>query len=112
MEPNQHGPDGLYDKFRVFRARTGEELTNRGEFIFVLRPESNDRAAQAALIEYARVCESSYPQLSQDILKEIRRIRGQVERVMFDFQVSRDEAYKLIAERRPDPPSVLPCKDE
>lgn len=108
METGEHGPDRLYDKFRVFRAKTGEELTGRGEFIFVLRPETNDMAAVAALSCYAAACEGTYPQLVQDILAELRRFEDQVEIEMAEMGVDRAQACRNLMKDRADPPMMIP----
>lgn len=108
MKPGEHGPDKLYDKFRVFRAKTGEELTGRGEFMFVLRPETNDQAAVQALMAYARACEHSYPQLAQDIMAELRRIEDEVTSMALETGVSLEQAYRARSDDRPGPPMMLP----
>lgn len=82
-EAGAHGPDELYDKFtvvktkhvnrvnfgpmpskdyRVFKAQ--DELTHKGEWVFVVRPETNDGAAVAAIEAYADACEETYPGLA------------------------------------------------
>jgi hypothetical protein len=76
MEANDHGPDELYDKFRVYKASSGRELTGRGEFIFVLRPETNDHAARAALYAYADACKYAYPDLSKQILDKLEALEA------------------------------------
>lgn len=100
MKAGEHGPDELYDKFKVYRAKTGKELTGRGEFIFVLRPETNDDAAVAALHEYARVCKDTYPSLSTAIERRLADIEQSVEWMMGDAGVDRDTAFRLLAEER------------
>lgn len=88
MKAGEHGPDELYDKFRVFKAKhlqpdalglvqafgVEHELTHR-EFIFVLRPETADHAAIAALRTYARVCRATYPNLADQIEEKLKEIR-------------------------------------
>lgn len=93
MKSGEHGPDEIYDKFTVVKSKhvvedeirhppTGQrvrikrfdlehELTHKDEWIFVLRPETNDKAAIAALRTYARVCAATYPELSEQIEKKI-----------------------------------------
>jgi hypothetical protein len=89
VKAGEHGPDKVYDKFTVVKSKHVEreegedpeawfpiekELTNKGEFIFVLRPETNDKAAIAALKEYAYICGPVYPELSQQILDKVEEI--------------------------------------
>lgn len=74
MRTGEHGPDGLYDKFRVRRVSTGEEIDPDEEFVFVLRPEQNDHAALHALAVYADQCAHVYPGLARDIMHELDRI--------------------------------------
>jgi hypothetical protein len=108
MKPGEHGPDKLYDKFRVFRTKTGEELTGRGEFMFVLRPETNDRAAWEALRLYARLVERSYPQLSEQIVAELTRIHHEVGEALIDNpKMTVDEVYRKRSDDRPPPPMTI-----
>lgn len=118
MEKDQHGPDKLYEKFHVYKAKEAREqhlsshnpvemvydsrtrLGADGEFVFVLRPETNDKAAQLALAEYARCCEGSYPELSQGIVRELTRIRARVKAIMQMGDCDEDEAYRVMAEFR------------
>jgi hypothetical protein len=68
---NKHGPDHIYHKFEVKKVSTGEILGKDGEFIFVLRPET-DEAAIAALHTYAMVCkQKGYLVLSNEILDSL-----------------------------------------
>ena len=84
MKAGEHGPDEVYDKFTVVKSKNvvwdaigseeengcfykSDELTNKDEFIFVLRPETNDQAAIAALRTYAQVCNETYPKLAAAI---------------------------------------------
>lgn len=81
-------PDGLYDKYRVFREPDNVEehpvgmdayytnsqgredrLEEVREFVFVLKPDS-DHHARVALAAYAASVEIDKPQLAQD-LKEV-----------------------------------------
>lgn len=92
MEAEAHGPDEIYDKFTVVKSKDvswddtwqtknflpDDELTNKDEFIFVLRPETNDLAAIAALHAYAEHCADTYPELATQIM-------NQLERIMRDF---------------------------
>lgn len=115
MKPGEHGPDELYEKFHVYKAKeclTGtldkpwvvyDSRTRKGadgEFVFVLRPETNDKAAQLALAEYARCCEGSYPELSASIVRELTRIRARVKAIMQMGDCTEDEAYRVMAEFR------------
>lgn len=87
---DDHGDYGMRRKFDVYKPRDAHHDTDLsgnivtylpedrigadGEFIFVLRPET-DRAAWAALIDYADNVERRAPQLAADIHCELRRIR-------------------------------------
>ncbi len=71
----EHGPDELYDKFKVIRKRTGEALDPE-EFVFVLRPETDICACNALRI-YAATVETRSPNLARQInerLDEINRL--------------------------------------
>jgi hypothetical protein len=69
-----HGPDGLYDKFEVRPRRHPERtLGADGEFVFVLRPE-RDRAAWVALREYAHEVEYRSPNLARQLREHVDRI--------------------------------------
>lgn len=59
---------GYYEKFKVIRNDTGEEVT---DFRFVLIP-SHDKHAAAALESYARSCESENPGLARDLRELLR----------------------------------------
>lgn len=75
-EADKHGPDEIYDKFTVVKSKhvtqhggiktfaTADELTHQDEWLFVVRPETNDGAAVAAIEAYADACESTYPGLA------------------------------------------------
>jgi hypothetical protein len=90
----EHGADGLRAKFSVYKTSDRDQyiadempyellgkdtypqearLGGDGEFIFVLRPES-DAAAWLALREYAHEVEHRAPQLAADIRRELERI--------------------------------------
>lgn len=75
MDADEHGPDRLYRKFEVRKVSTGLPLDPDVEFVFVLRPETNDRAALAALETYADVCQATYPDLARELRAQVRRIR-------------------------------------
>jgi hypothetical protein len=87
MKAGEHGPDELYNKFTVVKTKDvtqwgqlkefapEDELTGKDEFIFVLRPETNDKAAIAALDYYAHMIKDAYPQLAEHIKKELERIQ-------------------------------------
>lgn len=83
---DNHGPDELYDKFAVYKAgkewsdvpgldlfHTTDRLGQDGEFIFVLRPET-DREAFMALKEYVHLVRRRNPQLAFDINNQLGRI--------------------------------------
>lgn len=112
MKAGEHGPDELYDKFHVYKTKSlieGDEelnaydkndrLGNNGEFIFVLRPETNDRAAIEALETYARVCEFSYPELSVEIVQRLTEIRNIIAELRM-MGVPEDDAYRELKELR------------
>lgn len=80
-EAGAHGPDEIYDKFTVVKSKhvfrsldiygsklswfnDADELTHKGEWIFVVRPEAADGAAVAAIEAYADACEETYPGLA------------------------------------------------
>lgn len=114
MNPGEHGPDELYEKFHVYKPSAqvravahgdgtevagylqGERLGADGEFLFVLRPETNDKAAQMALAEYARCCEGSYPGLSAAIVRELTRIDARVKAIMQMGECDEDSAYQIM----------------
>jgi hypothetical protein len=75
VKAREHGPDKVYGKFRVIKRSTGLELDPEIEFFFVLRPETDDRAALAALGTYADVCEATYPELAREIREHVSRIQ-------------------------------------
>lgn len=85
---DEHGEDGLRRKFDVYKHRdrwANDEITYRnmyyeddrigadGEFVFVLRPET-DREAWLALRKYAIGVRHRAPQLGIDIGAELLRI--------------------------------------
>jgi hypothetical protein len=49
-----------------------DELTHKDEWIFVVRPESNDGAAVAAIEAYAKVCRETYPDLADALEAKLR----------------------------------------
>lgn len=108
MNAGEHGPDELYDKFRVFRTKTGEELTRRGEFILVLRPETNDRAAQEAILRYADVAEETYPEFADQLRLQVDQIRRRAANTAVERSTSLSEAYRHISDNRPPAPQTLP----
>lgn len=84
---DNHGPDELYDKFAVYKAgkewsdvpgldlfHTADRLGQDGEFIFVLRPET-DREACEALKRYVHLVAHRAPKLAQTISAQLTRIR-------------------------------------
>lgn len=75
MKAGDHGPDQRYNKFRVEKVSSGYVLDYEREFYFVLRPETADGAAIAALQAYADECEAVYPQLARDIWEQVDRIQ-------------------------------------
>ncbi len=82
-----HGADGLRGKFSVYKTANGcqapdsnvvsydarERIGADDEFIFVLRPES-DEAAWQALNLYAQVAQRRAPKLAYDIRTQLTRI--------------------------------------
>lgn len=82
---DEHGADGLRAKFAVFKPADARRLLTAvvvpeaaligedGEFIFVLRPES-DYAAWIALGVYAHQVTDRSPQLAADIRDQLDRI--------------------------------------
>ncbi len=84
---NEHGEDGLRDKFSVYKTKDGERLYRGaytafspgdrigadGEFVFVLRPET-DLEAWTALWDYAAAVEFRAPQLTRDIQGRLSEI--------------------------------------
>ncbi len=84
---DEHGADGLRPKFAVYKVSAREPMARGtvdafpsyerigedGEFVFVLRPES-DRAAAVALAYYAEAAMSRSPQLTADITAKLLRI--------------------------------------
>lgn len=90
-EAGAHGPDEIYDKFTVVKTKsvfleynewdesTGykmfdveDELTHKDEWIFVVRPETADGAAVAAIEAYADACEETYPNLAAALRTKLR----------------------------------------
>jgi hypothetical protein len=69
---NEHGPDGLYDKFRVQRVSTGDWLPEN-RFVFVLLPEF-DEAAVEALYTYCEAVEHRAPELAQQLRDKLIKI--------------------------------------
>lgn len=120
MKAGEHGPDELYDKFHVYKTKSlivteeydkgqvngdlnafdkNDRLGNNGEFIFVLRPETNDKAAQEALETYARMCEFSYPELSAQIVSRLTQLRKTILSLR-EEGLSEDDAYRELKELR------------
>ena len=64
---------GWYEKFIVTRTdhrdRPGQKHSECDYFVIDLM---HDRFAEAALLEYARVCEFEYPLLAADIRKRLK----------------------------------------
>ncbi len=85
---DEHGEDGLREKFAVYKCddRLSEpsdtidmyvkedRIGVTGEFTFVLRPES-DHAAWVAMNCYADCVEHRAPKLAEDIRTQLRRIK-------------------------------------
>lgn len=69
---SEHGADELYNKFKVIRQRTGEEIDP--QFFFVLLPEW-DEAACTAVEAYADACEHRAPNLARQLREKIDHIR-------------------------------------
>lgn len=72
MWTDDHGPDRLYDKFKVTKVSTGEPLSD-DEFFFVLRPEI-DMAAYCALLTYAVAVARRSPNLAREIREHLSEI--------------------------------------
>lgn len=87
----EHGEDGLRDKFSVYKTKDitpsgkypdlgtvvfEDRIGADGEFIFVLRPET-DCAAWGALADYAKRVRSRAPKLASDIERELLRIHSE-----------------------------------
>lgn len=85
---DDHGAPGLRDKFSLYKTKTRvphddddvtdlywshERIGADGEFIFVLRPET-DRAAASALLAYAIQVTRRDPQLADEIRAKVRAI--------------------------------------
>lgn len=82
---DDHGDDGLRNKFVVYKPRDATTLAQAdviqhdkklgadGEFIFVLRPET-DRVAVLALTYYVEYIAASLPKLADEIMTELERI--------------------------------------
>ncbi len=90
---DDHGADGLRDKFAVYKAsdrepypsshadeyHPGDRVGGPGpddEFVMVLRP-SSDAAAWSALLHYARAVKGRSPQLAADIRERLHAIMGE-----------------------------------
>lgn len=58
-------PQGLYGKYKIFKADTGKEITG---WAFVLKPEK-DYAARVALAAYAEAVRPRDPELARDLRK-------------------------------------------
>lgn len=65
---------GLLDQYQVRRrdgsSRKGKKHSECENFVLDL---THDKFAEAALLAYARTCESEYPKLAKDILAGIKR---------------------------------------
>jgi hypothetical protein len=63
-------PSGYYEKFKIVRNDTGEEIT---EFRFVLipGPPSNDPHARVALRAYADSCDSENSALARELRERL-----------------------------------------
>lgn len=68
-----HGPDELYNKFRVWSNRK-QRWIDEDEFIFVMRPET-DKYAWGALNLYAAASSTVYPNRAEQIRKKLQEIR-------------------------------------
>jgi predicted Zn-ribbon and HTH transcriptional regulator len=126
MNSGEHGPDELYEKFHVYKAADevcddpnpynsmakypfARRIGADGEFLFVLRPETNDKAAQMALAEYARCCEGSYPGLAASIVRELTRIDARVKAIMQMGECDEDTAYKIMRNWAKEPSRCPHC---
>lgn len=82
---SDHGTNGIRDKFRVYKPCDARELFAAdivphdarlgadGEFVFVLRPETDEEAAMALCYYAGLVCERA-PVLSDSILQRVSAI--------------------------------------
>jgi len=78
MWTDKHGEDGLRMKFHVMKyiKGTGQsevEALPKGEFVFVLRPET-DRNAWKSLSYYAALAEETHPKLAQGLHDKLKAI--------------------------------------
>lgn len=71
---DDHGEDGLRDKFTVVQNSSGETITGTDELVIVLRPES-DQSAWYALQEYGKMVRRRSPLLSAQLLDRLYDIR-------------------------------------
>lgn len=67
-----HGPDELYNKFRVWSNRK-QRWIDEDEFIFVLRPET-DRHAFGVMQFYAHRSQGDYPERARQIREKLEEI--------------------------------------
>lgn len=70
---NEHGEDGLRQKFTVIQNSTGQEITGTDELVIVLRPEG-DKSAWRCLRDYALMVRRRSPQLSNDLIDRLKEI--------------------------------------
>lgn len=70
---NEHGEDGLRQKFTVIQNSTGETITGTEELVFVMRPES-DKSAWRCLRDYALMVRRRAPKLSDDLIDRLKEI--------------------------------------
>ena len=63
-------PAGYYEKFKVTRNSTGEEITEF-RFVMIPGPPSNDLHARTALRAYADSCEGENPGLANELRERL-----------------------------------------
>lgn len=80
---NEHGEDGLRQKFTVIQNSTGQEITGTDELVIVLRPES-DKSAWRCLRDYALMVRRRSPQLSNDLIDRLKEIEQRNHRPRVD----------------------------
>ncbi len=84
---DEHGRAGLRDKFSVYKTKdnripqgghdqyaSDDRIGYDGEFVFVLRPES-DKEAWISMNCYADCVEHRSPKLAEDLRAQLRRIK-------------------------------------
>lgn len=78
-----HGEDGLRDKFTVVHNNSGETISGTDELVVVLRPES-DRSACEALKVYALIASRRAPKFAEELHRRLREIEKRNRRARID----------------------------